>query len=96
MSFGNDQEEWLIVTIPRDDKGPQKTGDPPGFVWAIICILFILDLSFPINQYLQQAGIGPWGKYIYGEVAFCVLFLVSKQLLAWLNFGSTVALNSEA
>lgn len=71
-------------------------GDPPGFVWAIIFILFILDLSFPINQYLQQAGIGPWGKYVYGEVAFCVLSLVSKQLLAWLNFGGTAALNSDA
>jgi hypothetical protein len=37
-----------------------KRGSPPAFVWAIIFILFILDSTFAINQYLQQKEIGKW------------------------------------
>lgn len=71
-------------------------GDPPGFVWAIIFIIFILDSTFAINQYLQQKEIGKWSDYLYGEWVFCVLSLVAKQLLAWLNFGGTASLNNDA
>eukprot|EP00938_MAST-03A_sp_MAST-3A-sp1_P004741 g4741.t1 len=71
-------------------------GSPPGFVWAIIFIIFGLDLTFPINQFLQQRRTGRWSRYIYGEVVFCILSLTSKQLLAWMNYGGTNALNSDA
>ena len=71
-------------------------GDPPAFVWAIIFVLFILDASFPVVLFFQQRGYGRWSKYIYGEIAFCVLSLTSKQLLAWMNYGGTNALNSDA
>lgn len=69
-------------------------GDPPGFVWAIIFILFILDASFAVNMYLQQKEIGKWRDYYYGEVAFIVLSLTSKQLLAWLNYGGSRSLSN--
>jgi hypothetical protein len=58
-------------------------GDPPNFVWAIIFVLFFTDGTFAINMYLQQKEIGPWSSYYYGEVAFCVLSLVAKSILAW-------------
>jgi len=66
-----------------------KRGSPPAFVWAIIFIIFILDATFAVNQYLQQREIGKWKNYLHGEYVFCVLSLVSKQLLAWLNYGGT-------
>jgi len=72
-----------------------EKGDPPGFVWAIIFVLFILDSTFAINMFLQQNRISKWGNYIYGEIAFCVLSLVAKQLLAWLNYGGTASLRSD-
>lgn len=71
-------------------------GDPPAFVWAIIFILFFLDLSFAINQYYQQKEIRKWANYLYGEYVFIILSATAKQLLAWLNFGGTNALSSDA
>ena len=35
---------------------------------------------------------GKWADYLHGEYIFCVLSLVAKQLLAWLNFGGAKAL----
>lgn len=112
-------------------------GSPPAFVWAIIFILFILDITFAVNQYYQQQVCdvaltwffvsvaplifsrmsicelflislfvfslfhrrllteqekGKWADYLHGEYVFCVLSLVAKQLLAWLNFGGAKAL----
>lgn len=69
-------------------------GDPPAFVWAIIFIIFALDVTFPINMYLQQSKTSKWSNYVYGEIVFCVLSLTSKQLLAWMNYGGTNALKS--
>lgn len=69
-------------------------GDPPGFVWAIIFILLILDSTFAINMYLQQKEIGKWRDYYYGELGFMVLSFTAKQLLAWLNYGGTRSLNN--
>jgi len=70
------------------------TGDPPAFVWAIIFILFILDATFAVNQWLQQKGIGKWKNYLYGEYVFIVLSFTAKQLLAWVNYGGTNSLGS--
>jgi hypothetical protein len=69
-----------------------STGNAPGFVWAIIFILFFLDSTFPLVMLLQQRGKGRWENYIRGEIAFCILSLTSKQLLAWVNFGGTASL----
>jgi hypothetical protein len=69
-----------------------STGDAPNFVWAIIFILFFLDATFPLVMLLQQRGKGRWENYIRGEVAFCILSLTSKQLLAWLNYGGAASL----
>lgn len=73
-------------------QGVSNGGDAPNFVWAIVFILFALDATFPINQWLQQKRVGKWGSYIFGEIMFCILSLVAKQLLAWLNFGGTQSL----
>jgi hypothetical protein len=128
---------WLVV-ICYFFVGVSR-GSPPAFVWAIIFILFFLDLTFAVNQYYQQMvrGMccflvsrfaafvfarfayspsrccarmlmacfrclldvsltaqekGKWADYLHGEYVFCVLSLVAKQLLAWLNFGGAKAL----
>lgn len=70
-------------------------GEAPIFVWVIIFAIFFLDATFPVNQFLQQKRIGWWEDYVFGEIWFCVLSLVAKQLLAWVNFFGTFALNSE-
>jgi hypothetical protein len=64
-------------------------GEAPNFVWAIVFVLFFLCSTFALNQLLQQAGIWKWKNYIFGEVVFCVLSFLAKQLLAWLNYGGT-------
>jgi len=69
-----------------------SNGDPPGFVWAIIFILFILDSTFAIAMYLQQKEIGKWKDYIYGEYTYIILSLSAKLLLAWINYGGTNSL----
>ncbi|EGD77489.1 hypothetical protein PTSG_08586 [Salpingoeca rosetta] len=83
---------WAIVTSYFFQG--VSTGDPPGFVWAIIFILFFCDLTFAINMFLQLKEIGKWKDYLYGEIVYLVLSLTAKQLLAWINYGGTNALNS--
>lgn len=61
-------------------------GSPPAFVYAIIVIIFILDLSFAVVLGLQWQGKKCFRAYCNGEIAFIILSFTSKNLLAWLNF----------
>jgi hypothetical protein len=63
-----------------------SNGDPPNFVYAIIFIIFILDLTFAIVLGLQWLARGCFRPYVNGEIAFIVLSFTSKNLLAWINF----------
>lgn len=63
-----------------------STGDPPGFVYAIIFIIFFLDLSFAVVLGLQWLAKGCFRPYVNGEIAFIILSFTSKNLLAWINF----------
>jgi hypothetical protein len=63
-----------------------STGDPPGFVYAIIFIIFALDISFAIILGLQWLAKGCFRPYVNGEIAFIILSFTSKNLLAWINF----------
>lgn len=63
-----------------------STGDPPAFVYAIIIIIFTLDLTFPIILGLQWRAKGCFRSYVNGEIGFIILSFTSKNLLAWINF----------
>jgi hypothetical protein len=61
----------------------------PGFVWAILATYFIAFNTFPVNMWLQYAGIGKFKDYLYGERGYIILSLVAKTILTWLVlFGS--------
>jgi hypothetical protein len=68
-------------------------GDPPGFVWAIIFIIFFLDLAFAIVQMLQFANVKFMRGFARAEFAYIILSLTSKQLLAWIEFVGAQSLN---
>jgi hypothetical protein len=63
----------------------------PGFVYGIVVSLFVLFMSFAVNQWLQYRGIGPWRDYGFGEKGYLVLSLVAKSALAWQIFGGSLA-----
>jgi hypothetical protein len=63
----------------------------PGFVIGIFVSLFVLFMSFGLNQWLQYRGIGPWRDYAYGEKAYLVLSLGAKSALAWQIFAGSLA-----
>jgi hypothetical protein len=62
----------------------------PGFVYAITVVQFVLFFSFAVNMALQYAEIGRWRDYVHGEVAYIVLSLTAKSLLAWLVFANVL------
>lgn len=62
-------------------------GDPPTFVWSIIFFLFILDFVFAVVQFLQFTRDKVMKGFLRAEFAYIMLSIVSKQLLAWINFG---------
>jgi len=64
----------------------QGNPGPPAFVYAIIFIIFFLDLSFALVLWLQWRGKGLFRSYVTGEIAFIILSFTSKNLLAWINF----------
>ena len=75
---------WVVV-IGYFFYGVTK-GSPPAFVYAIIFIIFFLDLSFALVLWLQWRGKGRFRSYVNGEIGFIILSFTSKNLLAWINF----------
>jgi hypothetical protein len=70
----------------------KHSDDVPDFVWAIIMIIFFLDLTFALNLYLFLSQRGWWKEYAVTELTFIVLSLTSKQLLAWIAYSGTASL----
>uniref|UniRef100_A0A7R9U8P9 Uncharacterized protein n=1 Tax=Pinguiococcus pyrenoidosus TaxID=172671 RepID=A0A7R9U8P9_9STRA len=66
-----------------------NSDDVPDWVWAIIFVIFIINMAFPIATALQWRGVGKFKNYVYGEITFIIVSMVSKQLLAWINFGGS-------
>ena len=62
---------------------------PPRRVYAIIVIVFLIDLTFAINQWLQFKQVRAWKGFAKAEFFYIILSLSSKQLLAWINYGGT-------
>jgi hypothetical protein len=62
----------------------------PSFVYIIVVVQFLLFFSFAANMALQYAQVGRWRDYVYGEVAYVVLSLSAKSLLAWLIFANVL------
>ncbi len=73
---------------------PGTSANPPGFVYAIFVLLFILFNTFAINMVLQYKKVGPWRDYLFGESSYIMLSLVAKSLLAWMIFANTLVLNT--
>ena len=83
---------WIAIAVTIVGTYTFGEGSPPDFVIAIYISLFVLFNLFAINMLLQYKGVWKWKDYLYGEVAYIVLSLVAKSLLAWqVYFG---ALNS--
>ena len=70
---------YFFVSVSR--------GDPPGFVYSIVFILFVLDGTFALLFWLQWAKIWRFENYVYGEKSFIILSFTAKALLAWINYG---------
>ena len=78
---------WVAILINVIGAGSAV----PGFVYGIVVSLFVLFMSFAVNQWLQYRGIGPWRDYGFGEKGYLVLSLVAKSALAWQIFGGSLA-----
>jgi len=64
--------------------------DPPTFVYVVYVSLFVLFMSFGLNQWLQYRQVGRWRDYLHGEKAYIVLSLLAKSLLAWQIFANVL------
>ena len=62
----------------------------PTFVYWIFVSIFVFFNCFAFNMILQYKKIGNWKNYLYGELAYIVLSLVAKSLLAWQVFAGTL------
>lgn len=78
---------WLAIVINLAGAGSSV----PGFVYGIFVSLFVLFMSFALNQWLQYKEIGPWKSYAFGENTYLVLSLVAKSALAWQIFAGSLA-----
>lgn len=80
---------WAIIGLYLWGPGTGP-GDPPGFVYAIFCSLFVWYCLFPLNMWLQYRRIGPWREYVFGEYGYIVLSLTAKSALAWQVFAGAL------
>ena len=78
---------WVAIVINLVGAGSST----PGFVYGIFVSLFVLFMSFALNQWLQYRQVGPWASYAVGEKAYLVLSLVAKSALAWQIFSGSLA-----
>jgi hypothetical protein len=84
--------------------GVRVPGGAPVLTWCFtpghfLCARFVrllapcvlagrLFFSFVVNMARQYAQIGRWRDYNHGEVAYIILSLTAKSLLAWLIFAN--------
>jgi len=81
---------WIAVLIYFI--APGIDASPPGFVYAIVIMLFILFNCFAINMILQYKKAGPWKDYLFGEKVYIILSLTAKSLLSWMVFANVLVL----
>jgi hypothetical protein len=81
---------WIAVLIYFI--APGINANPPGFVYAIVIMLFILFNCFAINMVLQYKKAGPWKDYLFGEKVYIILSLTAKSLLSWMVFANVLVL----
>lgn len=80
---------WLVVAFYMWF-GAENGSKAPDFVYWIFVSIFLFFNAFAINMVLQYKKVGKWSDYIYGEMAYIVLSLVAKSLLAWQVFAGTL------
>jgi len=78
---------WVAIVINFIGAGSAV----PGFVYGIFVSLFVLFMSFALNQWLQYREVGRWQSYAFGEKTYLVLSLVAKSALAWQIFSGSLA-----
>ena len=78
---------WVAILVNVVGAGAEV----PGFVYGIVVSLFVLFMSFALNQWLQYRRVGRWSSYAWGEKVYLVLSLVAKSALAWQIFGGSLA-----
>jgi hypothetical protein len=81
---------WIAILIYFISPG--STISPPGFVYAILIILFLFFNCFAVNMILQYKQIGRWRDYLFGEKVYIMLSLTAKAMLAWLIFANVLVL----
>ena len=80
---------WVVVALYMWI-GAANGSKAPDFVYWIFVSIFIFFSCFGANMILQYKKIGPWKNYLYGELAYIILSLVAKSLLAWQVFAGTL------
>ena len=84
--------QWAVI-VSYFNHGVRE-GNAPDWIYTIIVTEFILDSTFAVVLVYQECGFenvaesytGESGRMLYYDVAFIVLSLTAKQLLAWLNY----------
>lgn len=77
---------WLIILGYFYYSLSVSSTPPPDFVYAIIVVIFVLDLTFAVILGFQWLGKCCFRPYVNGEIAFIILSFTSKNALAWINF----------
>jgi len=80
---------WVVIAFYLW-LGAANGSSAPTFVYWIFVSIFIFFNCFAINMVLQYKKVGPWKNYLYGELAYIILSLVTKSLLAWQVFAGTL------
>jgi hypothetical protein len=81
---------WVAILIYIISPGVAAA--PPGFVYAIVIMLFILFNCFAVNMILQYKQVGKWKDYLFGEKVYILLSLTAKSLLSWMVFANVLVL----
>lgn len=106
VNEGRDEVEWQPfvygciagafpwIAIGTALIGAEVRGEgAPGFVYGIFVSLFVLFMSFAVNQWLQfraRPRGGRWADPVRVEATYLVLSLVAKSLLAWQVFANVL------
>jgi hypothetical protein len=80
---------WLVIALYLW-LGAAYGSKAPDFVYWIFVSIFIFFNCFAVNMVLQYKKVGPWKRYVYGEMVYIILSLVAKSLLAWQVFAGTL------
>jgi len=77
-----------VVTVIYYIRGIEQKNELPTLTYVTWISYLVFFIAFPVNTILIHKKFGKWNDYIFGEVGYVILSLITRSTVGWLIFCS--------